>query len=248
MIQLRRSGERGHVNHGWLDTWHTFSFADYHDPRHMGFSVLRVINEDFVAPGKGFPTHGHRDMEIITWILEGALEHKDSLADGIEARASRQGRRDCGFGSGSVIRPGDAQRMSAGTGIRHSEFNPSKTGPVHLLQIWLLPDKQGVTPSYEQTRFDDATLANRLCLIASPDGREGSVTIHQNARVYAARLNGAEVVHALAPKRRAWVQVARGDVMLNGQRLIAGDGAAVENEAALQLTGQGAEFLLFDLP
>lgn len=230
MIQLRRSRERGHANHGWLDTWHTFSFADYHDPAHMGFSVLRVLNEDFVAPDKGFPTHPHRDMEIVTWILEGALEHKDSL------------------GSGSVIRPGDAQRMSAGTGIRHSEFNPSKNEPVHLLQIWLLPNKLGGAPGYEQTRFDDAALANRLCLIASPDGRDGSVTIHQDARVYAARLNGAEVTHALAPKRRAWVQVARGEVMLNGQRLAAGDGAAVENATKLQLAGQGAEFLLFDLP
>ncbi len=230
MIQLRRSGERGHANHGWLDTWHSFSFADYYDPRHMGFSVLRVINEDFIAPGKGFPTHPHRDMEIITWILEGALEHKDSL------------------GTGSVIRPGEAQRMSAGTGIRHSEFNPSKTEPVHLLQIWLLPDKQGVTPSYEQTRFDDATLANRLCLIASPDGREGSVTIHQDTRVYATRLNATEVTHTLVAGRRAWVQVARGEVMLNGQRLAAGDGVAVENETTLRLAGQGTEFLLFDLP
>ncbi len=230
MISIRHAAERGHFNHGWLDTWHTFSFADYYDPAHMGFSVLRVINEDFVAPGKGFPTHGHRDMEIITWILEGALEHKDSL------------------GSGSVIRPGDAQRMSAGTGIRHSEFNPSKDTQVHLLQIWLLPNKQGISPGYEQTRFDDAALADRLRLIASPDGHEGSVTIHQDARVYAARLNGTEVAHALAPKRRAWVQVARGSIALNGQPLAAGDGAAVENETTLQLTGRSAEFLLFDLP
>lgn len=230
MIQLRKSAERGHVDHGWLDTRHTFSFADYYDPAHMGFSALRVINEDFVAPGKGFPTHGHRDMEIITWILDGALEHKDSL------------------GNGSVIRPGDAQRMSAGTGIRHSEFNPSTTEVVHLLQIWLLPNRQGVAPSYEQTHVDDAALANRLCLIASPDGRDGSVTIHQDARVYAARLNGAEVAHILAPNRRAWVQVARGTVALNGRHLAAGDGAAVENETSLQITGQGAELLLFDLP
>ncbi len=231
MISIRRAAERGHFNHGWLDTWHTFSFADYYDPAHMGFSVLRVINEDFVAPGEGFPTHGHRDMEIITWILEGALEHKDSL------------------GSGSVIRPGDAQRMSAGTGIRHSEFNPSRDEQVHLLQIWLLPNKQGVAPGYEQTRFDDAALTGRLRLIASPDGREGSVTIHQDARVYAARLNGIEVTHALAPKRRAWVQVARGDVTLNGQPLAAGDGVAVENETALRFkTDKPAELLLFDLP
>ena len=170
MIAIRHGAERGHANHGWLDTYHTFSFADYHDPRHMGFSVLRVINEDVVAPGQGFPTHPHRDMEIITWILEGALEHQDSL------------------GTGSVIRPGEVQRMSAGSGIRHSEFNPSPAEAVHLLQIWILPNQQGVTPSYEQTRFDDAELANRLRLVASPDGQDGSVTIHQNARVYAARL------------------------------------------------------------
>ncbi len=230
MISARPGAERGHFNHGWLDTRHTFSFADYYDPAHMGFSVLRVINEDFVAPGKGFPTHGHRDMEIITWILEGALEHKDSL------------------GSGSVIRPGDAQRMSAGTGIRHSEFNPSQSEQVHLLQIWLLPNRQGIAPGYEQTHFDDAALANRLCLIASPEGREGSVTIQQDARAYATRLNGAELVHTLAPKRRAWLQVARGEVTLNGKPLAAGDGAAVENETTLRLTGRGAEFLLFDLP
>ncbi len=231
MISTRHAAERGHFNHGWLDTWHTFSFADYYDPAHMGFSALRVINEDFVAPGKGFPTHGHRDMEIITWILEGALEHKDSL------------------GSGSVIRPGDAQRMSAGTGIRHSEFNPLKNEQVHLLQIWLLPNKQGIAPGYEQTHFDDAAFTNRLRLIASPDGHEGSVTIHQDARVYAARLNGAEVAHSLAPKRRAWIQVARGDVALNGQKLAAGDGAAVENETALRFTVEkSAELLLFDLP
>ncbi len=231
MIRLRPGDQRGHVDHGWLDSWHTFSFSDYYDPAHMGFSVLRVINEDFVVPGKGFPTHGHRDMEILTWILEGALEHKDSL------------------GSGSVIRPGEAQRMSAGTGIRHSEFNPSATETVHLLQIWLLPDRQGVAPGYEQKRFDDAQLSDRLCLIASPDGRDSSVTIHQDARVYAARLNGAEVKHALASGRRAWVQVARGAVALNGQQLAAGDGAALEHETTVTLAAsESAEVLLFDLP
>lgn len=231
MIQIRPRDRRGHAEHGWLESWHTFSFADYYDPAHMGFSVLRVINEDFVAPGKGFPTHGHRDMEIVTWILEGALEHRDSL------------------GSGSVIRPGEVQRMSAGTGIRHSEFNPSPDEPVHLLQIWLLPDKPGVTPSYEQTRFDDAELANRLRLVASPDGRDGSTTIHQNARLYVARLDRTELAHALAPNRRAWIQVARGEAALNGQRLAAGDGAALENESVVKLAASDrAEVLLFDLP
>ncbi|MEK7262115.1 MAG: pirin family protein [Pseudomonadota bacterium] len=231
MIAIRHGAERGHANHGWLDTYHTFSFADYHDPRHMGFSVLRVINEDVVAPGQGFPTHPHRDMEIITWILEGALEHQDSL------------------GTGSVIRPGEVQRMSAGSGIRHSEFNPSPAEAVHLLQIWILPNQQGVTPSYEQTHFDDAELANRLRLVASPDGQDGSVTIHQNARVYAARLRNGAVTHTLGSGRRAWVQVARGALTLNGQKLAAGDGAAIEQETVLRLTGNGgAELLLFDLP
>ena len=231
MIAIRHGAERGHANHGWLDSWHTFSFADYYDPQHMGFSVLRVINEDFVAPGQGFPTHPHRDMEIVTWILEGALAHKDSL------------------GTGSVIRPGDAQRMSAGTGIRHSEFNPSPTESVHLLQIWILPNQQGVTPSYEQTRFENAELADRLRLVASPDGQDGSVTIHQNARVYAARLRDSEVTHTLGSGRRAWVQVARGALTLNGQKLAAGDGAAVEKESVLRFTSNGgSELLLFDLP
>ena len=231
MIELRKAKDRGHANHGWLDTYHTFSFADYHDPRHMGFSVLRVINEDVVTPGQGFPTHPHRDMEIITWILDGALEHQDSL------------------GTGSVIRPGEVQRMSAGTGIRHSEFNPSKDETVHLLQIWILPNRAGYAPSYEQTRFEDAELADRLRLIASPDGHDGSVTIHQNARVYAARLKRGEVIHTLAAGRRAWVQVARGALTLNGQRLAAGDGAAVEQETTLMFAGDaGSEFLLFDLP
>jgi redox-sensitive bicupin YhaK (pirin superfamily) len=231
VIQTRPRDRRGHAEHGWIESWHTFSFADYYDPAHMGFSVLRVINEDFVAPGKGFPTHGHRDMEIVTWILEGVLEHKDSL------------------GSGSVIRPGEVQRMSAGTGIRHSEFNPSPDEPVHLLQIWLLPDKPGVTPSYEQTRFDDAELANRLRLVASPDGRDGSTTIHQDARLYVARLDRTELAHPLAPSRRAWIQVARGEAALNGQRLVAGDGAALENESTVRLAASDrAEVLLFDLP
>ncbi len=231
MIQLRKANDRGHANHGWLDSWHTFSFADYHDPQHMGFSVLRVINEDIVEPGQGFPTHPHRDMEIITWILEGALEHKDSL------------------GTGSVIRPGDAQRMSAGTGIRHSEFNPSKNESTHLLQIWILPDRQGVTPSYEQKTIAAGELANCLRLVASPDGRDGSVTIHQDARLYAARLDHTELTHTLAAGRHAWLQVARGAVSLNAQPLAAGDGAGIEHEVTLRIaTGGTAEILLFDLP
>jgi hypothetical protein len=228
MLHLRKSNDRGHANHGWLDSWHTFSFADYHDPEHVSFSALRVINEDRVSPGEGFPTHPHRDMEIITYVLEGALEHQDSL------------------GTGSVIRPGEVQRMSAGTGIRHSEFNHSQTEPVHFLQIWILPDRQGVKPGYEQKRIG---LDGQLRLVASPDGHDGSVTIHQDARVYAARLNGSEVTHTLASGRRAWLQVARGAVKLNGTTLQAGDGAGIENETALRLAADGsAEVLLFDLP
>jgi redox-sensitive bicupin YhaK (pirin superfamily) len=231
MLQVRQAKDRGHANHGWLDTRHTFSFADYHDPRHMGFSVLRVINEDRVMPGEGFPTHPHRDMEILSYVLEGALEHQDSL------------------GNGSVIRPGEVQRMSAGTGIRHSEFNHSKNEPVHFLQIWILPNVQGVKPSYEQKRIDPAEVDGRLRLIASPDGRDGSVTIRQDARVYAARLNGGEVGHALAPGRRAWLQVARGTAKVNGTELHAGDGARIEGESGVQLAANGsAEVLLFDLP
>ena len=231
MLQLRKANDRGHAQHGWLESHHSFSFADYHDPAHMGFSVLRVINEDFVAPAQGFATHPHRDMEIITYILEGALEHKDSL------------------GTGSIIRPGEVQRMSAGTGIRHSEVNHSKIEPVHLLQIWILPNRQGVTPSYEQIRTEPADIANRLRLVASPDGHDGSVTIHQDARVYAASLDGTEITHALAPGRRAWLQVARGSLTLNGQALTAGDGVGIENESRLTLAANdSAEVLLFDLP
>jgi quercetin 2,3-dioxygenase len=232
MITLRPAAERGHFDHGWLDTYHTFSFADYRDPSHMGFRVLRVINEDFVAPGEGFPTHAHRDMEIITYVLEGALEHKDSM------------------GNGSVISPGDVQRMSAGTGVRHSEFNHSATDPVHLLQIWILPERTGVPPSYEQTTFSREDRRGRLRLIASPDGREGSVTINQSARVYAAILAPGETVeYVLDPGRHAWVQVARGGATLNGQALGPGDGAAIEGEPALTLAShEAAEVLVFDLP
>ena len=232
MIQVRKSADRGHANHGWLDSYHTFSFADYHDPAHVQFSVLRVINEDRVVPGEGFPTHGHRDMEIVSYVLEGALEHKDSM------------------GTGSVIRPGDVQRMSAGTGVRHSEFNASKSELVHFLQIWILPQTNSIAPGYEQKHFAPADLAGRLRLIASPDGRDGSVTIHQDALLYATKLDGAmNLSHTLAAGRRAYVHVARGSVVLNGTPLAVGDGARIEKETQVQLdNGRDAEVLVFDLP
>jgi redox-sensitive bicupin YhaK (pirin superfamily) len=232
MIQVRKSEDRGHANHGWLDSHHTFSFADYHDPAHVQFSVLRVINEDRVAPGAGFPTHGHRDMEIVSYVLEGGLEHKDSL------------------GTGSVIRPGDVQRMSAGTGVRHSEFNASATELAHFLQIWILPGTNGTTPGYEQKHFAPAELTGQLRIVASPNGRDGSVTIHQDAFLYATKLDGdASVAHSLAPGRRAYIHVARGAVALNGTPLAAGDGARIEQEPFLTLSNrQAAEVLVFDLP
>jgi redox-sensitive bicupin YhaK (pirin superfamily) len=232
MIVKRPAGERGGGNHGWLDTRHTFSFSDYYDPRHMGFRVLRVINEDRVQPGQGFGMHGHRDMEIVTYVLEGELEHRDSL------------------GNGEVLRPGEFQRMTAGTGIRHSEFNPSPTQPVHLYQIWLLPDRPGHQPSYEQKSFPAAERTGRLRLVASPDGRDGSLTIHQNAEVFLSSLDqGRPVTLALRPGRHAWLQVLRGGVQLNGLDLDAGDGAAVSDETALTLTAaRPAEVMLFDLP
>ena len=231
MIRLRKAKDRGHADHGWLDTWHTFSFADYYDPEQMGFRALRVINDDVVAPGRGFGTHPHRDMEIVTYVLEGALAHKDSM------------------GNASTIVPGEVQRMSAGTGVLHSEFNHSKTDPVHLLQIWLLPARNGLAPSYEQTFFPDEEKRGRLRLVASPDAADGSVRIHQDARLYATLLApGEEATHALAPGRHAWVHVARGKASLNGQPLEAGDGAAVSAEEQLTLRGDGhAEVLLFDL-
>src|SRR3970040_3025505 len=199
MIQLRKAEDRGHANHGWLDSWHTFSFADYHDPRHMGFSALRVINEDRVQPGAGFPTHGHRDMEIISYVLEGALEHQDSL------------------GNGSVIRPGDVQRMSAGTGVTHSEDNASHTEPVHLLQIWIRPNQRGLVPEYEQKELPETARRSRLCLVASPDGCDASLTIHQDAFLYVTLLGrGESVTHALAPGRSAYLHVARGRARLDG--------------------------------
>jgi len=231
MITLRKANERGHANHGWLDSYHSFSFADYQDPQHMGFGSLRVINEDVVQPGKGFGTHGHRDMEIITYILEGALEHKDSM------------------GNGSVIRPGDVQRMSAGKGVRHSEFNPSPNELVHLLQIWIEPNVIGIQPGYEEKHFDAAARRGRLKLIASSDGRDGSVTIHQDASVYAALIDGnARASQALAPGRKAYVHVARGRVTANGQPLAAGDALKATGESMVVLEkGDNAEILLFDL-
>jgi len=233
MMTLRPAAARGHATFEWLDTYHSFSFGHYFDPQHMGFGPLRVINEDRIAPGGGFDTHGHSDMEIITYVLDGALEHKDSL------------------GNGSVIRPGDVQRMSAGTGIRHSEFNHSRTEPVHFLQIWVMPDKTGVRPSYEQTQFSDADKQGRLRLIASGDGREGSVSIHQGTDVFATRLDdGERVAHRLGEGRLGWVQVARGRIDLNGAVLSAGDGVAIRQERELVLSGRapGSEVLLFDLP
>ena len=231
MLAIRRSQERGHANHGWLDTHYTFSFSDYYDPEHVHFRTLRVINDDRVAGGGGFPMHPHRDMEIVTYVLEGGLEHRDSM------------------GNGSVIRPGDVQRMSAGTGVTHSEFNASKTEPVHLLQIWMFPERKGIKPSYEQKMFSEADKRGRLRLVASPDGRDGSVTIHQDNEMYATVLRKGETVrHELKPERHAWVQVARGSVKLNGQELAEGDGAAISEEKAIELAGvKDAELLLFDL-
>ncbi|MBY0440519.1 MAG: pirin family protein, partial [Burkholderiales bacterium] len=218
MVTIRKSSERGHANHGWLEARHSFSFAGYQDPEHMGFGPLRVINEDRVQAGRGFGSHGHRDMEIITYILDGALAHKDSM------------------GNGSTIRPGDVQRMSAGRGVMHSEFNPSKDEPTHLLQIWIEPDRRGVEPSYEETHFPAETRQGRLRLIASNDGREGSVTIHQDAAVYATLLDGDETVRQpVAPGRRAYVHVARGEVVVNGQPLSAGDALKAEDEHELVL-------------
>jgi redox-sensitive bicupin YhaK (pirin superfamily) len=233
VITIRRSAERGHFDHGWLDTRHTFSFADYQDPAHMGFRALRVINEDQVQPGQGFGTHGHRDMEILSYVLSGVLAHRDSS------------------GGGGELRPGEVQRMSAGTGIRHSEFNGSAGEPVHFLQIWLLPDHPGHRPSYEQRTFPAAERSGRLRLVASPDGAEGSTVIHQDARVFAALLGAGQALeHPIAPGRHAWVQVARGAVEVNGQRLAAGDGAALSDEPRLRIAGAGegeAELLVFDL-
>jgi redox-sensitive bicupin YhaK (pirin superfamily) len=231
MINIRKSEERGHVNHGWLDSYFTFSFADYYDPKQVQFRTLRVLNDDRIAAGAGFPEHPHRDMEIITYVLEGGLAHRDSM------------------GNGSVIRPGDVQYMSAGTGVTHSEFNASKTGPAHLLQIWMLPEKKGLKPVYGQKNFPDGEKCGKLRLVASPDGRDGSVTIRQDNELYATVLGAGESVrHELEPDRHAYVQVARGSVKLNGTELQEGDGAAISAEKAVELTGvKDAEVLLFDL-
>ena len=230
MIRIRRAKDRGHANHGWLDTWHTFSFADYRDPEQMGFRTLRVINEDFVAPAAGFGTHPHRDMEIVTYVLEGAVQHQDSM------------------GNGSVIRPGDVQRMTAGTGVTHSEMNPSDSEQLHLLQIWILPEQKDLEPGYEQKAFSADEKRGKLCLVASGDGREGSVQIHQDASMYATVLAAGESVgHSPAEGRGVWVQVVRGEAELNGERLVAGDGAAVEGEDLRITASEDSELLLFDL-
>ena len=232
MIQIRRADDRGYADHGWLRSYHSFSFADYFDPEHVEFGPLRVINEDRVVPGAGFSTHGHRDMEIISYVLEGALAHKDST------------------GTSSVIRPGDVQRMSAGRGVLHSEFNGSQSEPVHFLQIWIQPDVRGIDPGYEQKHFTDADKRGRLLLVASPDGADGSVRIHQDARVYAGRFDGAERAElALSAGRRAYVHVARGQVRVNGELLSTGDALKLTDVANVAITdGSGAEVLVFDLP
>ncbi|QYY32475.1 pirin family protein [Cupriavidus pinatubonensis] len=231
MIEIRKSEERGYADHGWLKSYHSFSFADYYDPQHIQFGPLRVINEDRVAPGMGFGTHGHRDMEIISYVLEGELAHKDSI------------------GNGSVIRPGDVQRMSAGTGVRHSEYNHAAHDTTHFLQIWIVPDRTGIEPGYEEKRFEAADKRGRLRLVASSDGADGSVVVHQDVRLYAGLFDGDEsATLALAPGRRAYVHVARGRVVVNGKPLEAGDAAKLESVDAVALTqGEGAEVLVFDL-
>jgi len=231
MLTIRRSGERGHFNHGWLNTYHTFSFDQYYDPRYMGFRSLRVINEDFVAPGRGFPTHGHRDMEIITYILEGALKHEDSM------------------GNGSVIRPGDVQRMTAGTGVRHSEKNASDGDRVHLLQIWILPNAENLTPGYEQKAFSEEERRGQMRLIASGDARDDSVHLNQDVSLFASILDeGQEVEREMDSKRYGWIQVARGSITVNGEKAEQGDGVVVVGESNLKIKAlEGTEILLFDL-
>lgn len=231
MIRIRKAADRGHANHGWLDTWHTFSFSTYQDPEHTHFRALRVINEDRVQPGEGFGTHPHRDMEIVTYVLSGALEHKDSM------------------GNGEVLRPGEFQRMTAGTGITHSEFNPSPTEPVHLYQIWLFPDQKGLTPSYEQKRIPEAGRHNRLQLVASREPSDGSLMIHQDARIFLANIDAdQQEAYEIAPGRHVWLQVLRGAIVLNGEPLAVSDGAAVSEETSLVLRAtEDAEIMLFDL-
>jgi len=231
MIRVRKAKDRGYADHGWLQTHHTFSFAEYHDPSHTGFRALRVINDDLVAPGSGFPTHPHRNMEILSYVVDGALEHLDSM------------------GNGSVIRPGEIQRMSAGTGVTHSEVNPSKTESMRLLQIWLEPAEQGLEPSYEQKRFTEGERRGRLCLVASSDSREGSIRVHQDLDMYAGLFgSGESATHEPAPGRAAWVQVVRGRVRVGDVDLSEGDGAAIEDEGSLLIRGEEeAEIVLFDL-
>lgn len=231
MIAVRPSAERGGVNLGWLDSKHTFSFGDYHDPAHMGFASLRVINEDWIEPGQGFGTHPHRDMEIITYIIKGALEHKDSM------------------GNGAVMRRGDVQHMTAGSGIRHSEFNHSSDEQVHLLQIWILPGEQGLNPGYEEKTFNDDAKKNQLRLIASPDGRDGSLVVHQDVDLYASILDQDTVLtHRFAADRNGWLQIVHGTVQVDGETLGAGDGAAIERTGSLEIKATtAAEFLLFDM-
>lgn len=231
MIRIREAADRGHANHGWLDTYHTFSFGSYRDPQQMGFRALRVMNEDFVQPRQGFGTHPHHDMEIVTYVLQGALQHKDSM------------------GNGEVLRPGEFQRMSAGTGITHSEFNPSDAEPVHLYQIWLRPERKGIHPSYEQKQFPEEERTNRLRLVASPDAAEGSLLIHQDARIYLSSIDiGSQIDHGLSSGRHAWLQVLRGEVSLNGQVMQPSDGAAISEESELQIAARKpSEILLFDL-
>jgi quercetin 2,3-dioxygenase len=230
MMKLRKANERGHADHGWLDTWHTFSFAGYYDPAHMGFRSLRVINDDRIAPGAGFGTHPHRDMEIITYVLRGQLEHKDSL------------------GNGRIIKPGEVQYMAAGTGVRHSEFNPSSAEPVHLLQIWILPDHQGAKPNYAERSFASAK-SGQLTLVTSKTGRAGSIAINQDADLHAAKVQPGEVVvHALRPSRHAWVHLAEGELTVNGQRLESGDAVAISEESSITMNAsKSSQVLLFDL-
>ena len=238
MITLRKSADRGYADHGWLKSFHSFSFADYHDPKHMGVGNLRVINEDRIAPGTGFGTHGHRDMEIVSYVLEGALAHKDSMGNGA-----------AGGAHAGVIEPGDVQRMSAGTGVRHSEFNHDAARTTHFLQIWILPSRGGIEPGYEQKRFEPASKRGRLALVASPDGRDGSVTLHADASIRAGLFDGAERAElALDPARKAYVHLVRGKLSVNGQALASGDALTVEREAHLVLEGgKDAEVLVFDL-
>jgi redox-sensitive bicupin YhaK (pirin superfamily) len=231
MIELRKAEDRGHADHGWLNTYHTFAFASYRDPKHMGFRSLRVMNEDRVAPGRGFGTHAHDNMEIVSYVLEGALEHKDSM------------------GNGAVLRPGEFQRISAGTGITHSEANPSSTEPVHFYQIWLFPAERGIEPSYEQKRFDDKELTNAFRLVASPDGADGSLSINQDARIYLAKMNGSETVpFVIPPRRHVWLQVLRGSIRVGETEMATSDGAAISDESKLEITPTPeAELMLFDL-